>query len=115
MLTNLIVNSTKIVKEMERIFAYQMIGTILRRKSHLLTLGILDIIWKIVLMGTDDCEVVTNLFACKRFILDYEIWKACDQDLQRALFSRLNKLVSKESSGYAVWNAQRLRKISEQK
>lgn len=84
LLMNLMLESDRIIVEMDRISGYDIIGGFLRRKGHLFTESILENLWNCVLLASDggDKAIVTNLRACSRWILDYEIWRKTSNQIQ---------------------------------
>ncbi len=110
LLANLMLDSPKILNEMDRLSAYDMVGSFLRRKGFFMNEAIHDLLWKMVLMGSrNGRELVTNLKACVCFLFDYEIWKKAPPHVQQKPFQKMSLLIA--HGDYKRWNALRFDKI----
>jgi hypothetical protein len=99
LLLNLMIESDRIITEMDRVSGYDIVGAFLRKKGHLFTESIMQVLWQCVLLTTEGKdEVVTNLRACSRWILDYEIWRKTTSGIQVCKFFKNSKNVRKNCS-----------------
>ncbi|KAG0304181.1 hypothetical protein BGZ98_005820 [Dissophora globulifera] len=71
-------------EDMERIFGYEILGYILKQKKALFSIEMMNTILSVVGMDLEypDDSVITNSFAFRHLMLDMDIWKKTDTDIQ---------------------------------
>ncbi|KAF9939088.1 hypothetical protein BGZ65_011543, partial [Modicella reniformis] len=71
-------------EDMERIFGYEILGDILKQKKALFSVDMMNTLLSVVGMDLEypDDSVITNPFAFRHLMLDMDIWKKTDIDVQ---------------------------------
>ncbi|KAF9437108.1 hypothetical protein BGZ76_001981 [Entomortierella beljakovae] len=71
-------------EDMERIFGYEILGFILKQKKPLFSIEMMNTLLGVVGMDLEypDDSVITNSFAFRHLMLDMDIWKKTDVDIQ---------------------------------
>ncbi|KAI8363654.1 hypothetical protein B0O80DRAFT_396168 [Mortierella sp. GBAus27b] len=71
-------------EDMERIFGYEILGYILKQKKGLFSPDMMNTLLSVVGMDLEypDDSVITNSFAFRHLMLDMDIWKKTDTDVQ---------------------------------
>ncbi|KAI1299170.1 hypothetical protein EDD11_006490 [Mortierella claussenii] len=71
-------------EDMERIFGYEILGYILKQKKALFSIEMMNTLLSVVGMDLEypDDSVITNSFAFRHLMLDMDIWKKTDTDIQ---------------------------------
>ncbi|KAG0198496.1 hypothetical protein BGX28_008050 [Mortierella sp. GBA30] len=71
-------------EDMERIFGYEILGYILKQKKALFSIEMMNTLLSVVGMDLEypDDSVITNSFAFRHLMLDLDIWRKTDVDIQ---------------------------------
>ncbi|KAF9969436.1 hypothetical protein BGZ73_008219, partial [Actinomortierella ambigua] len=71
-------------EDMERIFGYEILGYILKQKKPLFSLEMMNTLLSMVGMDLEypDDSVITNSFAFRHLMLDMDIWRKTDIEIQ---------------------------------
>ncbi|KAG0364972.1 hypothetical protein BGZ54_006992 [Gamsiella multidivaricata] len=71
-------------EDMERIFGYEILGYILKQKKTLFSIEMMNTLLSVVGMDLEypDDSVITNSFAFRHLMLDMDIWKKTDIEIQ---------------------------------
>ncbi|KAG0235966.1 hypothetical protein BGW42_004421 [Actinomortierella wolfii] len=71
-------------EDMERIFGYEILGYILKQKKPLFSLEMMNTLLSMVGMDLEypDDSVITNSFAFRHLMLDMDIWRKSDIEIQ---------------------------------
>ncbi|KAF9117001.1 hypothetical protein BGX27_007055 [Mortierella sp. AM989] len=71
-------------EDMERIFGYEILGYILKQKKSLFSIEMMNTLLGVVGMDLEypDDSVITNSFAFRHLMLDMDIWKKTDIEIQ---------------------------------
>ncbi|KAF9180715.1 hypothetical protein BGZ50_006032 [Haplosporangium sp. Z 11] len=71
-------------EDMERIFGYEILGYILKQKKALFSIEMMNTLLSVVGMDLEypDDSVITNSFAFRHLMLDMDIWRKTDVDIQ---------------------------------
>ncbi|KAI8602080.1 hypothetical protein EDD21DRAFT_372860 [Dissophora ornata] len=71
-------------EDMERIFGYEILGYILKQKKALFSVEMMNTLLSVVGMDLEypDDSVITNSFAFRHLMLDMDIWKKTDIEIQ---------------------------------
>ena len=69
---------------MERIFGYEILGYILKQKKALFSIEMMNTLLSVVGMDLEypDDSVITNSFAFRHLMLDLDIWRKTDMEIQ---------------------------------
>jgi hypothetical protein len=81
--------SWRIASEMETCQYYEIVAMILRKKSSLLNIAIMDIL--IQLFGPDE-SIISNSSALKHLFLDIELWRA-SKSLQKYYLNQISEFI----------------------
>ncbi|KAI9232881.1 MAG: hypothetical protein BYD32DRAFT_374162 [Podila humilis] len=71
-------------EDMERIFGYEILGYILKQKKTLFSIEMMNTLLSVVGMDLEypDDSVITNSFAFRHLMLDLDIWRKTDIEIQ---------------------------------
>ncbi|KAG0346054.1 hypothetical protein BG004_002567, partial [Podila humilis] len=71
-------------EDMERIFGYEILGYILKQKKALFSVDMMNTLLSVVGMDLEypDDSVITNSFAFRHLMLDLDIWRKTDIEIQ---------------------------------
>ncbi|KAG0046041.1 hypothetical protein BGZ83_008753 [Gryganskiella cystojenkinii] len=71
-------------EDMERIFGYEILGYILKQKKALFSIEMMNTLLSVVGMDLEypDDSVITNSFAFRHLMLDLDIWRKTDIEIQ---------------------------------
>ncbi|KAF9330941.1 hypothetical protein BGZ91_012307, partial [Linnemannia elongata] len=71
-------------EDMERIFGYEILGYILKQKKALFSIEMMNTLLSVVGMDLEypDDSVITNSFAFRHLMLDMDIWRKTDTEIQ---------------------------------
>ncbi|CAO3574654.1 unnamed protein product [Mortierella alpina] len=71
-------------EDMERIFGYEILGYILKQKKALFSIEMMNTLLSVVGMDLEypDDSVITNSFAFRHLMLDLDIWRKTDMEIQ---------------------------------
>eukprot|EP01134_Creolimax_fragrantissima_P006171 CFRG6171T1 len=97
--------------QMEALLGYQIVAMALKKRSRILSMGVVNILFELVGLSTDAATgTIGNISAFKNLLLDYEIWRLSDPAVSTAVFTNILTLITKTNQ---LWrfNIRRLRKL----